>query len=61
MKEEKKKVGRPKNTYGKETLLNHKKSFRLDKNVVFDKNIDVIVMVTIMLIICFLILHFGIR
>ncbi len=46
-------VGRPRNTHGKETLLNGKKSFKVDKNTVFDKWIDpLIIMVIILIIAC---------
>lgn len=51
-------VGRPKNTYGKETLFNNKKSFKLDKNVVIDKWIDALVVAAAMLITLCIVLFF---
>ncbi len=54
-------VGRPKNTYGKDTLLNNKKSFKVDKNVVVDKHIDALLLVAIILIVACLILYFFIK
>ena len=54
-------VGRPKNTYGKDTLLNNKKSFKMDKNVVLDKYIDALLLMAIILIIACIILFFFIK
>lgn len=56
---EEKKVGRPKKTYGKDTLLNHRKSFRLDKNIVFDKWLDTLILVAIILIVLCTILYIS--
>lgn len=52
-------VGRPKNTYGKETLLNHKKSFKIDKNIVVDKWVDALFVVAILLFVICVILFFA--
>lgn len=54
-------VGRPKNTYGKDTLLNNKKSFKVDKNVVLDKHIDALLLAAIILIFACLIMYFLIN
>ena len=59
MTEKKNKVGRPKKTYGKDTLLNHNKSFKLDKNVVFDKWLDTLILVAVILMILCIILYIG--
>lgn len=61
MAEKKNKVGRPRNTYGKDTLLNHKKSFKLDKNIVFDKWLDMLIVVAIILIVLCAILYIGMK
>ncbi len=52
-------VGRPKNTYGKETLLNHKKSFKIDKNIVVDKWVDALFIAAILLFVICVILFFA--
>ena len=54
-------VGRPKNTYGKNTLLNHKKSFKIDKNVVVDKHVDALIVVAIILVTICAVLYFYTR
>ena len=43
-------VGRPKKKYGAETLLNNKKSFKLDSNIVLDKYGDALIVAAVMLI-----------
>ena len=51
-------VGRPKNTYGTETLLNNKKSFKLDRNIVVDKWVDALVVVSVILVVACIIMYF---
>ena len=50
-------VGRPKNTYGKDTLLNNKKSFKLDKNIIMDKWVDALILVAIILVVACIIMY----
>ena len=54
-------VGRPKNTYGKDTLLNNKKTFKLDKNIVLDKHIDALLLMAVILIVACLILYLFVK
>lgn len=50
-------VGRPKKKYGAETLMNNKKSFKLDNNnIVFDKLGDALLLMAIILIVACLVI-----
>lgn len=52
-------VGRPKKKYGTETLMNNKKSFKLDNNnVVMDRLGDALVIAVVMLVVACLCLYF---
>ena len=56
------KVGRPKKKYGTETLMNNKKSFKLDNtNVVVDKHADALIVAAIMLIAACICLYLFIK
>lgn len=55
-------VGRPKKKYGTETLMNNKKSFKVNNNdVVFDKYADGLILMVIILIIACLVLYFTVK
>ncbi len=50
-------VGRPKKKYGAETLMNNKKSFKLDNNnIVLDKLGDALILMAVILIIACVVL-----
>ena len=50
-------VGRPKKKYGSETLMNNKKSFKLDNNnIVLDKLGDALILMAVILIIACVVL-----
>ena len=50
-------VGRPKKKYGTETLMNNKKSFKLDNNnIVFDKLGDALLLMAVILIVACLVI-----
>lgn len=55
-------VGRPRNKKGAETLLDNKKSFRVNNNnVVFDKYLDALILMAVILIVACLVLLFAIK
>lgn len=55
-------VGRPKKKYGKETLMDNKKSFKLNNNnVVIDKHADVLILMAVMLIVACVVLYLAIK
>lgn len=58
----KKKVGRPKKKYGAETLMNNKKSFKVDNtNVVVDKHIDPLILVVAGLLAICIVLYIFVK
>lgn len=55
-------VGRPKKKYGVETLMDNKKSFKLNNNnVVFDKYADALILMAIILIVACVVLYLAIK
>lgn len=55
-------VGRPRKKHGAETLMDNKKSFKLNNNdVVFDKYADALILMAIILIIACLVLYFAVK
>lgn len=55
-------VGRPKKKYGKETLMDNKKSFKLNNNnIVFDKYADALILMAIILIVACVVLYLAIK
>lgn len=55
-------VGRPRKKYGAETLMDNKKSFKVDNNnVVFDKYGDALILMAVILIIACLVLYFAVK
>ena len=54
-------VGRPRKKYGMKTLMNNKNSFKLDNNVIFDKYIDALIVMAVILICACTVLFFAIR
>ncbi len=58
----KNKVGRPKKKYGAETLMNNKKSFKVDNtNVVVDKHIDPLLLIVAGLLAICIVLYIFIK
>lgn len=55
-------VGRPKKKYGAETLMETKKSFKLNNNnVVLDKYGDALILVAIILIVACIVLYLAVK
>lgn len=55
-------VGRPRKKHGAETLMDNKKSFKMNNNdVVFDKYADALILMAIILIIACLVLYFAVK
>ncbi len=55
-------VGRPKKKYGAETLMDNKKSFKLNNNnIVLDKYADALILMAIILIVACLVLYFFVK
>lgn len=55
-------VGRPKKKYGKETLMDNKKSFKLNNNnIVLDKHADALILMAVMLIVACVVLYLAIK
>ena len=55
-------VGRPKKKYGAETLMDNKKSFKLNNNnVVLDKFADALILMAVALVIACLVLFFAVK
>ena len=55
-------VGRPRKKYGAETLMDNKKSFKVDNNnIVFDKYGDALILMAVILIIACLVLYFAVK
>lgn len=55
-------VGRPRKKHGTETLMDNKKSFKVDNNnVVFDKYGDALILMVVILIIACLVLYFAVK
>ena len=55
-------VGRPKNKYGTEALMNNKKSFKVsNENVVVDKVGDALIIAAVMLIVACIVLYFFVK
>lgn len=55
-------VGRPKKKYGAETLMETKKSFKLNNNnVVLDKYGDVLILAAVILIVACIVLYLAVK
>lgn len=55
-------VGRPKKKYGVETLMDNKKSFKINNNnIVLDKYADALILMAIILIVACIVLYFVIK
>lgn len=55
-------VGRPKKKYGAETLMDNKKSFKLNNNnIVLDKFADALILMAVILIVACLVLYFMVK
>ena len=55
-------VGRPKKKYGSETLMDNKKSFKVNNiNIVLDKYADALILMAIILIVACVVLYFVIK
>ena len=55
-------VGRPKKKYGAETLMETKKSFKLNnKNVVLDKYGDALILAAVILIVACIVLYLAVK
>ncbi len=55
-------VGRPKKKYGAETLMDNKKSFKLNNNnVVLDKFADALILMAVALVVACLVLFFAVK
>ncbi|MGN1268299.1 MAG: hypothetical protein ACI4U0_02195 [Candidatus Aphodocola sp.] len=55
-------VGRPKKKYGSETLMDNKKSFKINNNnIVLDKYADALILMAIILIVACVVLYFVIK
>ena len=55
-------VGRPKKKYGAETLMETKKSFKLNNNnVVLDKYGDALILAAVILIVACIVLYLGVK
>lgn len=55
-------VGRPKKKYGTETLMDNKKSFKINNNnIVLDKYADALILMAIILIVACVVLYFVIK
>ena len=54
--------GRPKKKYGAETLMDNKKSFKLNNNnIVLDKFADALILMAVILIVACLVLYFMVK
>ena len=55
-------VGRPKKKYGTETLMDNKKSFKLNNNnIVLDKYADALILMAIILIVACVVLYLAVK
>lgn len=55
-------VGRPKKKYGAETLMDNKKSFKLNNNnIVLDKYGDALILMAIILIVACIVMFFAVK
>lgn len=55
-------VGRPKKKYGSETLMDNKKSFKLNNNnIVLDKYADALILMAVILIVACVVLYLALK
>lgn len=55
-------VGRPRKKYGAETLMDNKKSFKVNNNnIVFDKYADALILMAVILIVACIVLYLAIK
>ena len=55
-------VGRPKKKYGTETLMDNKKSFKINNNnIVLDKHADALILMAIILIVACVVLYLVVK
>ena len=55
-------VGRPKKKYGADTLVAHKKSFKVNNNnIVFDKYADALILMAVTLIVACIVLYLAVK
>lgn len=54
-------VGRPRKKYGAETLMDNKKSFKVNNNIVFDKYADALILMAVILIVACIVLYLAVK
>lgn len=55
-------VGRPKKKYDAETLMDNKKSFKVNNNnIVFDKYADALILMAVILIVACIVLYLAVK